>query len=173
VVPSQVLAIGDGANDVGMIQEAHVGVAIHSDQIMIAVHSADFAIPDFKSLWRLLFYHGRLSYIRNAEMLAYFLWKNMIFTTPLFIFCFYNGYSGSLLYDDYYITFFNFIFTCWPIIVKSLFDKDFDYHTWTTEPRRAPGHQYNTKKLSHPILETKTQMTNFIPYLYSLGQRNG
>jgi P-type E1-E2 ATPase len=61
-----VLAIGDGANDVPMIQSAHIGVGLYGNEGMNAVQASDFAIPEFKALWRLLFVHGRWNYIRIA-----------------------------------------------------------------------------------------------------------
>lgn len=57
------LAIGDGANDVNMIQEAHVGVGLYGNEGLQAVQASDFAIPEFKGLWRLLFIHGKLAYL--------------------------------------------------------------------------------------------------------------
>ena len=63
------LAIGDGANDVNMIQEAHIGIGIYGKEGMRAVQSSDYAIPEFKALWRLLFVHGRWCYFRNSELI--------------------------------------------------------------------------------------------------------
>ncbi len=52
------LAIGDGANDVGMIQRAQVGVGISGKEGLQAVNAADFAIAQFRFLRRLLLVHG-------------------------------------------------------------------------------------------------------------------
>jgi P-type E1-E2 ATPase len=71
------LGIGDGANDVNMIQEAHIGCGIYGNEGMRAVQSSDFAFGEFRCLWSLLLVHGRLSYLRNAEMIVYFFYKNM------------------------------------------------------------------------------------------------
>jgi len=88
------LAIGDGANDVNMIQEAHIGVGIYGNEGMRAVQASDFAIPEFQGLWRLLFIHGRWSYIRISEMILYFFYKNMVFTFPHLIFATLSGFSA-------------------------------------------------------------------------------
>jgi magnesium-transporting ATPase (P-type) len=88
------LAIGDGANDVNMIQQADIGIGMHGNEGLRAVQASDYAVPDFKSLWKLLMVHGRWSYIRNSELILYFFYKNMIFSVPKIIFCFYNGFSG-------------------------------------------------------------------------------
>ena len=69
------LAIGDGANDVAMIQEAHVGVGIAGEEGRQAVMSSDYAIGQFRFLSRLVLVHGRWSYRRIAEMIANFFYK--------------------------------------------------------------------------------------------------
>jgi len=60
------LSIGDGANDVNMILQAHVGVGILGKEGQQAARSADYAIGQFKFLKPLLFYHGREAYRRNS-----------------------------------------------------------------------------------------------------------
>lgn len=62
------LAIGDGANDVSMIQAADVGVGISGEEGMQAVNSSDYAIAQFRYLKRLLLVHGHWSYARNGNM---------------------------------------------------------------------------------------------------------
>lgn len=64
------LAIGDGANDVAMIQEAHIGVGIAGLEGAQASMSADYAIGQFRFLTKLLLVHGRWCYIRVAEMVS-------------------------------------------------------------------------------------------------------
>ncbi|KAG6376326.1 hypothetical protein JVT61DRAFT_2307 [Boletus reticuloceps] len=62
------LAIGDGANDVSMIQAADVGVGIIGEEGLQAVNSSDYAIAQFRFLKRLLLVHGHWSYARNGNM---------------------------------------------------------------------------------------------------------
>lgn len=69
------LSIGDGANDVAMIQEADVGVGIAGEEGRQAVMSSDYAIAQFRFLQRLVLVHGRWSYRRLAEMTANFFYK--------------------------------------------------------------------------------------------------
>ena len=69
------LSIGDGANDVAMIQESHVGVGIAGEEGRQAVMSSDYAIGQFRFLARLVLVHGRWSYRRLAEMIANFFYK--------------------------------------------------------------------------------------------------
>jgi len=118
------LAIGDGANDVSMIKEAHVGVGLYGNEGMRAVQSSDYALGEFQFLWRLLLLHGRWSYLRNAELILYFFYKNIVFTLPQVFYSFLNAYSGQTVYDDFYISFYNMFFTALPLMVKALFEQD-------------------------------------------------
>lgn len=68
-------AIGDGANDVSMIQEAHVGLGIYGKEGRNAARSADFAFSKFKFTRRLLLTHGYLYYTRAAVLVHYFFYK--------------------------------------------------------------------------------------------------
>jgi P-type E1-E2 ATPase len=88
------LAVGDGANDVSMILEAHVGVGIYGEEGMQAVQASDFAVGEFQYLQRLLLIHGRWNYIRQSEMIQYFFYKNLVFTVPQFFFTFLCAFSG-------------------------------------------------------------------------------
>ena len=69
------LAVGDGANDVAMIQEADVGVGIAGEEGRQAVMSSDYAIGQFRFLQRLVLVHGRWSYRRMGETTANFFYK--------------------------------------------------------------------------------------------------
>lgn len=72
------LAVGDGANDVSMIQKADVGVGIAGREGMQAVMASDFAMARFHFLVRLLLVHGHWSYARLARMMLYFFYKNIV-----------------------------------------------------------------------------------------------
>eukprot|EP00658_Telonema_sp_P-2_P058412 TRINITY_DN46893_c0_g1_i1.p1 TRINITY_DN46893_c0_g1~~TRINITY_DN46893_c0_g1_i1.p1 ORF type:complete len:140 (+),score=46.34 TRINITY_DN46893_c0_g1_i1:99-518(+) len=73
------LAIGDGANDVNMILEADVGVGISGVEGTSAVNNADYALPQFKGLARLMLVHGRLCYLRITTLICYFC---LLYTSP-------------------------------------------------------------------------------------------
>ena len=60
--------VGDGANDVGMIQEAHVGVGISGKEGQQAVNSSDFAIAQFRYLENLVLVHGRWNFMRMTKV---------------------------------------------------------------------------------------------------------
>jgi phospholipid-transporting ATPase len=74
---SILLAIGDGANDVSMIQAAHVGVGISGVEGLQAARSADFAISQFRFLKKLLLVHGAWAYQRLSKMIFYYFYKNV------------------------------------------------------------------------------------------------
>ncbi|CAL5196967.1 unnamed protein product [Lathyrus oleraceus] len=118
------LSIGDGANDVSMIQAAHVGVGISGMEGMQAVMASDFAIAQFRYLEDLLLVHGRWSYLRICKVVLYFFYKNLTFTLTQFWFTFQTGFSGQRFYDDWNQSLYNVIFTALPVIIVGLFDKD-------------------------------------------------
>lgn len=74
---SLLLAIGDGANDVSMIQAAHVGVGISGMEGLQAARSADVAIGQFRFLRKLLLVHGAWSYSRISRVILYSFYKNI------------------------------------------------------------------------------------------------
>ena len=90
------LAIGDGANDVSMIQEAHVGVGIMGKEGTQAVRAADYAFGEFRFLERLLTIHGRYNYLRFANMICFSFYKNLVFITIQWLFGFVNLWSGQV-----------------------------------------------------------------------------
>ncbi|KAA8541660.1 hypothetical protein F0562_022812 [Nyssa sinensis] len=118
------LAIGDGANDVGMIQEADIGVGISGVEGMQAVMASDFAIAQFRFLERLLVVHGHWCYKRIAQMICYFFYKNIAFGLTLFYFEAFASFSGQSIYDDWYMLLFNVILTSLPVISLGVFEQD-------------------------------------------------
>ena len=120
------LAIGDGGNDVSMIMEANIGVGIFGEEGMSATQSSDFSIGEFKMLKRLLFVHGRTNLYRISKMILYFFFKNFVFTLIQFYFSFFCLGSGQTFVDDWYITFYNLIFTALPLFISALTDSDID-----------------------------------------------
>lgn len=105
------LAIGDGANDVSMIQAADIGVGVAGEEGLQAVNSSDYAIGQFRYLNRLLLVHGHWSYMRNANMIVNFFYKEIIGIGILFWFQFYCGYSATTVYEYTYLLFWNVFWT--------------------------------------------------------------
>ncbi|KAL0968678.1 hypothetical protein UPYG_G00270100 [Umbra pygmaea] len=118
------LAIGDGANDVSMIKTAHIGVGISGQEGMQAVLASDYSFAQFRFLQRLLLVHGRWSYFRMCNFLFYFFYKNFAFTLVHFWFGFFCAFSAQTVYDQWFITLFNIVYTSLPVLAMGLFDQD-------------------------------------------------
>ncbi|KAJ1377291.1 P-type ATPase [Sesbania bispinosa] len=118
------LAIGDGANDVGMLQEADIGVGISGVEGMQAVMSSDIAIAQFRYLERLLLVHGHWCYRRISSMICYFFYKNITFGFTLFLYEVYASFSGQPAYNDWFLSLYNVFFSSLPVIALGVFDQD-------------------------------------------------
>ena len=118
------LSIGDGANDVAMIQEADVGVGIAGEEGRQAVMSSDYAIGQFRFLQRLVLVHGRWSYRRLGNTIANFFYKNLVWTFAIFWYQIYADFDQTYLYDYTYILLFNLAFTSLPVIFMGVLDQD-------------------------------------------------
>ena len=118
------LSIGDGANDVAMIQEAHVGVGIRGEEGLQAVNASDFAIAQFRFLSVLLLKHGRFNYIRMCRVVQYMFYKNVLMSMAQFWFNFNNAWSGQKYYTEGAIQLFNLMYTSIPILMLGVYDMD-------------------------------------------------
>ncbi|XP_038725862.1 putative phospholipid-transporting ATPase 9 [Tripterygium wilfordii] len=118
------LAIGDGANDVGMLQEADIGVGISGVEGMQAVMSSDIAIAQFRYLERLLLVHGHWCYRRLSSMICYFFYKNITFAFTLFLYEAYASFSATPAYNDWFLSLYNVLFTSLPVGALGVFDQD-------------------------------------------------
>ncbi|KAJ1308767.1 hypothetical protein OPQ81_004457 [Rhizoctonia solani] len=120
------LAIGDGANDVSMIQAADVGVGISGEEGLQAVNSSDYAIAQFRFLTRLLFVHGHWSYVRNSNMIVNFFFKNIVCIGVLWWFQIYCGWSTTYVFEYTYLLFWNVFWSIAPVIAIGIFDRNID-----------------------------------------------
>ncbi|RNF18806.1 phospholipid-transporting ATPase 1-like protein [Trypanosoma conorhini] len=118
------LAVGDGANDVSMLQEARLGIGIIGLEGAQAALAADYAIPRFRNLRRLCAVHGRYCLVRNASCIVVSFYKNFVLAFIQFIFSFYCGFSGLTLFDGWLLTFYNVMMTSIPPFFMGIFDKD-------------------------------------------------
>lgn len=128
------LAIGDGANDVSMIQTADVGIGISGQEGMQAVMAADFALSRFKYLEQLLLIHGHWCYDRLARMVLYFFYKNAAFVFLIFWYQMYCGFSGAVMIDQMYLMLYNLLFTSLPPIALGVYDQDAPYEVLRDKP---------------------------------------
>jgi magnesium-transporting ATPase (P-type) len=123
VVPEPVtLAIGDGANDVGMIQEAHVGIGISGKEGKQAVNASDFAIAQFRFLESLVLIHGRWDFMRLSVVVLFSFYKNACMAGCLIVYNAETLYSGTPLFDEWVIAVLNFVAGI-PILLLGMFDR--------------------------------------------------
>lgn len=136
------LAIGDGANDVSMIQAAHVGVGISGMEGLQAARSADFAIAQFRFLRKLLLVHGGWSYARLSKLILYSFYKNITLYLIQLWFATQNGFSGQTIFESWTQSSYNIAFALFQPIAIGGFD------------------QY-----------VNARMLNLYPQMYKIGQR--
>ncbi|XP_059473121.1 phospholipid-transporting ATPase IF isoform X2 [Neocloeon triangulifer] len=136
-------AIGDGANDVSMIMEAHVGIGVVGKEGRQAVLSSDFAIPRFQHLRRAFLVHGHWYYRRAAMLVEYFFYKNIAYVTPQVFFQFINFWSTTALYDGFYITLYNVIFSFFPVVLFGITEQDLSADTLLAHPENYLRHRKN------------------------------
>ncbi|CCD26430.1 aminophospholipid-translocating P4-type ATPase DRS2 NDAI_0H02560 [Naumovozyma dairenensis CBS 421] len=120
---SLLLAIGDGANDVSMIQAAHVGIGISGMEGMQAARSADIAVGQFKYLRKLLLVHGAWSYQRISVAILYSFYKNTALYMTQFWYVFANAFSGQSIMESWTLSYYNVFFTVFPPFVIGVFDQ--------------------------------------------------
>ncbi|OMJ09008.1 putative phospholipid-transporting ATPase VD [Smittium culicis] len=123
------LAIGDGANDVSMIQAADIGIAISGEEGLQAANASDYTIGRFHYLQNLLLVHGLFNYLRISECILSFFYKNASWALAPVWFAFYCRFSGNMFYEYMYIQLYNLVFTIFPILVLGCIDRPFNYKT--------------------------------------------
>lgn len=120
----RVACIGDGGNDVSMIQAADVGVGIVGKEGRQASLAADFSIEQFCYLTKLLVWHGRNSYRRSAKLAQFVMHRGLIISVCQ---CVYSiaTYEPDALYRDWLLVGYATIYTMAPVFSLVL-DKDVD-----------------------------------------------
>jgi phospholipid-translocating ATPase len=117
------LAIGDGGNDVAMIQTAAVGVGISGREGLQAARAADFSISQFRFLARLCLVHGRYSFQRTAFVAQYCFYKSLLICMMQIYYQTFTGFSGSTFFSTFALTTYNIVFTSLPVFAFIL-DRD-------------------------------------------------
>ncbi|KAL4788281.1 hypothetical protein BJX76DRAFT_316029, partial [Aspergillus varians] len=134
VQDSVTLAIGDGANDIAMIQEAHVGIGITGKEGLQAARISDYSIAQFRFLLKLLLVHGRWNYMRACKYTLGTFWKEMLFYLTQALYQRWNGYTGTSLYEPWSLSMFNTLFTSLAVIFLGIFTKDLSASTLLAVP---------------------------------------
>ena len=165
------LAIGDGANDVGMIQSADLGVGISGKEGMQAVNSSDFAIAQFRFLRRLLLIHGRWNYCRMAKVILYSFYKNVAITLTIFISQFAMQFTGTLIYENSLYSYYNVFFLAMPIVAVGTFDQDVRRRRcWRTPALYVSGRagmHLNPWKMATRTITAGTVVISALPFLFA------
>ncbi|KAL0544775.1 hypothetical protein IC582_019900 [Cucumis melo] len=167
------LAIGDGANDVSMIQMADVGVGICGQEGRQAVMASDFAMGQFRFLKRLLLVHGHWNYQRVGYMVLYNFYRNAVFVLMLFWYILCTAFSTTSALTDWSSVFYSVIYTSIPTIFVGILDKDLSHKTLLQYPKLyGAGHRqeaYNLRLFWFTMIDTLWQslVLFYVPlYIY-------
>ena len=148
------LAIGDGANDVGMIQAAQVGIGISGKEGLQAARSADFSIAQFRFLQRLLLVHGAWGYHRISKAAIFCVYKNILLYACQIWYAFATLFSGQTIFESWMIGFYNVLFTAWPPIIIGLTDQFVTAPFLLAHPSLYKLGQDNTFYNSHTLWQS-------------------
>ncbi|TVU47217.1 hypothetical protein EJB05_06809, partial [Eragrostis curvula] len=165
------LAIGDGANDVSMIQMADVGIGISGQEGRQAVMASDFAMGQFRFLVPLLLVHGHWNYQRMGYMILYNFYRNATFVFVLFWYVLYTGFTLTTAITEWSSVLYSVIYTAVPTIVVAILDKDLSRRTLLKYPQLYGAGQreenYNLRLFIFIMLDSVWQSLAvfFIPYL--------
>lgn len=118
-----VAAVGDGGNDVAMIQEADIGVGIEGAEGRAASLAGDVSIRQFAFLARLLLVHGRRSVMRSAALCLFIVHRGLIVSTMQAVFSVVFYFSSVSLYPGFLMVGYGTLFTMLPVFSLVL-DKD-------------------------------------------------
>ncbi|KAL8700238.1 MAG: hypothetical protein Q9201_005556 [Fulgogasparrea decipioides] len=121
----RVACIGDGGNDVSMIQAADVGVGIVGKEGRQASLAADFSITSFHHLTKLLVWHGRNSYKRSAKLAQFIIHRGLIISVCQTIYSIATHFEPNALYKDWLLVGYATVYTMAPVFSLVL-DKDVD-----------------------------------------------
>uniref|UniRef100_A0A8C4Y2P8 Phospholipid-transporting ATPase n=1 Tax=Gopherus evgoodei TaxID=1825980 RepID=A0A8C4Y2P8_9SAUR len=108
-------AIGDGGNDVSMIQAADCGIGIEGKEGKQASLAADFSITQFKHIGRLLMVHGRNSYKRSAALGQFVMHRGLIISTMQAVFSSVFYFASIPLYQGFLMVGYATIYTMFPV----------------------------------------------------------
>uniref|UniRef100_UPI00358FA775 probable phospholipid-transporting ATPase IIB isoform X2 n=1 Tax=Myxine glutinosa TaxID=7769 RepID=UPI00358FA775 len=114
-VGKQTCAIGDGGNDVSMIQAADCGIGIEGKEGKQASLAADFSITQFKHIGRLLMVHGRNSYKRSAALSQFVIHRGLIISAMQAVFSSIFYFASVPLYQGFLMVGYATVYTMFPV----------------------------------------------------------
>jgi phospholipid-translocating ATPase len=121
----RICCIGDGGNDVSMIQAADVGVGIVGKEGRQASLAADFSITQFCHLTKLLVWHGRNSYKRSAKLAQFVIHRGLIISVCQTMYSIAIKFEPEGLYKDWLLVGYATVYTMAPVFSLVL-DRDVD-----------------------------------------------
>ncbi|KAI8836854.1 hypothetical protein BC829DRAFT_421625 [Chytridium lagenaria] len=168
------LAIGDGANDIPMLQCSHVGIGITGREGLAASRAADYSVAQFRFLQPLLFVHGRWSYIRICLFTLGTFYKCLAFYFTQMLFQIFTGWTGTSLYEQWTLTLYNIMFSSLPVIAVGIFEKDLNKSTLLSVPELYRFGQFNKGLNASIFLKWATQglwhaiVSVFVPFMQTM-----
>lgn len=137
------LAIGDGANDIAMIQSADIGIGITGKEGLQAARTSDYSIAQFKYLQKLLLVHGRYNYVRTSKFVLSTFYKELLFYLTQAIYQRNTMFTGTSLYEPWSLSMFNTLFTSLPVLCIGMFEKDLKPATLLAVPELYSKGRHN------------------------------
>ncbi|CAK9438385.1 uncharacterized protein LODBEIA_P26090 [Lodderomyces beijingensis] len=125
ITGKRVCCIGDGGNDVSMIQSADVGVGIVGKEGKQASLAADFSIDQFCYLSKLLLWHGRNSYKRSAKLAQFIIHRGLLISVAQAVYSIFSHFEPLALYQGWLMVGYSTIYTMAPVFSLTL-DCDVD-----------------------------------------------
>ncbi|KAG5453204.1 Phospholipid-transporting ATPase IG [Clonorchis sinensis] len=146
-------AVGDGGNDVSMISQANVGIGIYGEEGREATRAADYALPQFRHLQRLLFVHGQWCYHRISYTMLLYYFKCVAWVTLNMIYTFYSGFSANSWHSSLIFALYTLTLTAVPNLFFGIFERHITADQLLENPKfyRSVSRNKNLR-LSHLIL---------------------
>lgn len=157
------LAIGDGQNDIGMLQKAGVGVGLLGKEGTYAASNGDIALFSINQLPRLLFVHGHYAEYRTNEVIMYNIYKNTMLAIVCGLFNFENLASSQLVVNDFLSLMYNVVLNFLPIFLFSICEKDIKDRYLESMPSLYP----EFKMRNRPTIFWILYIFNYVNSLYS------
>lgn len=129
----RVCCIGDGGNDVSMIQAADVGIGIVGKEGKQASLAADFSITQFSFLTKLLLWHGRNSYKRSCKLSQFVIHRGLVISVCQALYSISSKFEPLALYQGFLMVGYSTCYTMLPVFSLA-FDFDIDYNLCNLYP---------------------------------------
>ncbi|KAL4918094.1 hypothetical protein BDW62DRAFT_182351 [Aspergillus aurantiobrunneus] len=121
----RVCCIGDGGNDVSMIQTADVGIGIVGKEGRQASLAADFSITQFHHITKLLVWHGRNSYKRSGKLAQFIMHRGLIISACQTMYSIASHFDPKGLFINWLMVGYATVYTNAPVFSLVL-DRDVD-----------------------------------------------